>query len=110
MKNCGCVQRLEGKMSDFMRSRAGDDARATIQGTAFVITDTGLESVLQIPFRVKGSKKGYTSERGKEVGCNVSYCPFCGKPATRLIPEGKDEGIESAWRGLASPTSQGEGK
>lgn len=96
--NCDCISRVEKDIADLMRQKAGDDAKATAVNIAFFIdSDHEFGSSLQIPFRVKGSKKGYTSERGKEVGCNVSFCPFCGKPANRKVPEGRDDGIEAAF-------------
>lgn len=100
MKNCNCITDIEKKMADFVRPRAGDDATAKMQNTVFYMDGNrkvgevgGLEMALQIPFRIKGSKKGYTSEKGKEIGCNVAYCPFCGKPANRTVPEGQCDGL-----------------
>lgn len=81
--NCDCIKRVESEIAEHMRPKAGDDAVAKVENMAIFLThDTmDLRSALQIGFRVKGSKKGYTSERGTFVGCNVTFCPFCGKPA-----------------------------
>lgn len=81
--NCDCIKDIEGRMAKHMRPQAGDDCTAKVQGTALCLSDDmgSAYYALQIPFRIKGSKKGYTSERGKEIGCNTNYCPFCGRTA-----------------------------
>lgn len=98
---CDCINDIEGKLADFMRAKAGDNCTAKVQNTVFYIDGSStvgkarMETTLQIPFRVKGSAKGFTSKKGKEIGCNVSYCPFCGRSAKRY-EVGQDEGIASA--------------
>lgn len=95
--NCDCIKDVESKMATFMKAKAGDDATAKVANIAFCVTeDMGLLHVLQIPFRVKGSKKGYTSERGKEIGCNASHCPFCGR-TTRRYEVGQDAALDAAF-------------
>lgn len=98
--NCGCIKDIEDKMAEFMRERAGDDATAKVQNQAFFLEGDkpgggALSTALQIMFRIKGSKKGYTSEKGKELGCRVSYCPFCGRTTGRYVV-GEYEGLETA--------------
>ena len=94
--NCDCIKDIETKMAAFMASKAGADATAKVVNTVFFLDDEiGLGMALQIPFCIKGSKKGYTSEKGKEIGCNASHCPFCGRTTGRYSV-GKDSGIEAA--------------
>jgi hypothetical protein len=98
---CDCIKDIESRLADFMRPKAGDNCTAKAQGTVFYVDGSSpvgqsrMESTLQIPFRVKGSAKGYTSERGKEIGCNVNYCPFCGRNAKRHVV-GEDAGLAAA--------------
>jgi hypothetical protein len=94
--NCDCIKDIESKIAVFMRPKAGDDAEARILNTALMVTETSLVSVLQIPFRIKGSKKGYTSEKGKEMGCNASHCPFCGRTTGRYTV-GADAGLDAVF-------------
>jgi hypothetical protein len=75
--NCDCVNVTEKELAKFMQQQAGDNATATCGIVGFSL-GSSLALTLSIPFRVKGSKKGYTSERGKEVIVVASYCPFCG--------------------------------
>lgn len=98
--NCDCIKNVEKNIAEHMKPKAGDDASAKAANVAIMFGDD-LSLVLQIPFRVRGSKKGYTSEKGKEVGCNVSYCPFCGRSAKHYAV-GEDAGIASAIQGAAA--------
>ena len=92
---CDCLKVVSGKLAEHMKSKAGNDAEAVAKNTALMLTPESLESVLQIPFRIKGSKKGFTRERGKEMGVNASYCPFCARSTKRYVV-GEDQGIEAA--------------
>lgn len=100
--NCDCIKDIESKMRVFMKEQAGDDATAKIQNIAFYmdgsakVGEARLTSALQIMFRIKGSKKGYTSEKGKEMGCRVSHCPFCGRTAGRY-EVGQDAALDAAF-------------
>lgn len=93
--NCDCIKEIQEKMTEYMRPKAGDNATAKIQGMAMSLVDGGLRYALTIPFRIKGIKKGYTSEKGKEISCNASYCPFCGR-TTAKYTVGHDVGIATA--------------
>lgn len=95
---CDCINEIERQLADHMKPKAGADAEARAQNMALLITDDmELKSALQIPFRVKGSGKGFASERGKEVPVTASCCPFCGR-STKRYEVGQDEGIASAMR------------
>lgn len=95
MKNCTCIADIEKGMVELVKPKAGDDATAKIDCTALCVTeDMELELVMMIPFRIKGSKKGFTSERGKDMGMRANYCPFCGKEANRLVPAGQYDALE----------------
>lgn len=82
--NCGCIKRLEGEIAKMpaLIAKAGDNIRVTCAATAFQMTDEmDLKLVINIPFRVRGSAKGFTSEKGKEMPVVASFCPFCGTSA-----------------------------
>ena len=85
--NCDCIKDIEQKMAEFMRPKAGDDATAKVKNTALCVSNdlSKMFLTLQIPFAIKGSKKGFTSEKGKEMGCNASNCPFCGRTTGRYV-------------------------
>lgn len=93
--NCDCIDRIEGKMVKFMTPQAGTNVTARIQGVAFALGET-LTTKLMIPFRIKGTAKGFTSEKGKEMGCAASNCPFCGRTTGRYVV-GEDAGIAAAF-------------
>lgn len=73
---CKCVSELTAKLTDHFKEEAGDDVDVTCMGTA-VLGDT-CESKLFVPFRIKGSRPGYKSAKGKTTHMFFSYCPFCG--------------------------------
>jgi hypothetical protein len=82
--NCGCIKRLEGEIAQapFVKAKAGENITVTCAATGFQMTDDmDLKLVINIPFRIRGTGKGFTSEKGKEMPVVASYCPFCGKPA-----------------------------
>ena len=76
--NCDCISKTEKMMAEHMKTAAGDGVTATCMSTGFGIRDSGLELIINIPFRIKGSNKGFTSEKGKTVNFCATYCPFCG--------------------------------
>lgn len=86
--DCGCIKRLEGEIAEtsFVKAKAGDNIKVECAATAFQMTDDmGLKLVVNIPFRVRGTGKGFTSEKGKELPVVASFCPFCGKPAAANV-------------------------
>lgn len=76
--NCDCISKMEKTIAEHMKSTAGEGASATCMSTGFGMMDSGLELIINIPFRIKGSNKGFTSEKGKTVNFCATYCPFCG--------------------------------
>lgn len=95
--NCDCIKNNEARLAKFMQPKAGDDAKAECMATGLQLTkELNLRLVLNIPFRIKGSKKGFTSEKGKEMPFVASYCPFCGRTAGRY-EIGEDAGIAAAF-------------
>ena len=82
--NCGCIKRLEGEIAKapFVTAKAGENIEVTCAATGFRLTDdNSMELILSVPFRVRGTAKGFTSEKGKEFPVAASFCPFCGVPA-----------------------------
>jgi len=87
--NCGCIKRLEGEIAQapFVKAKAGDNIEVTCAATGFHLTDdNGMDLVINIPFRVRGTGKGFTSEKGKELPVVASFCPFCGASAKAAAP------------------------
>jgi hypothetical protein len=81
--NCDCVTGLEASVANHMRPQAGDDAKAACTLTALCFGTSRVTTDLLIPFRIRGSKKGYTSDKGKETSVRASHCPFCGRATER---------------------------
>ena len=79
--NCNCVKEVEAKITTapFITAKAGDNVTAECQATGLQFTDTGIRNVINIPFRIRGTGKGFSSAKGKEMPCTASYCPFCGR-------------------------------
>jgi len=77
--NCNCIKEVEEKLAEYRKPLAGDDAVARMENIAWAINGNKVLTVINIPFRVKGSKKGYTSEKGRIETITASFCPFCGK-------------------------------
>lgn len=79
--NCECIKRLEGEIAQapFVVAKAGENIKVTCAATAFQMTeDMGLKLVINIPFRVRGTARGFSGQKGKELPVVASYCPFCG--------------------------------
>lgn len=93
--NCTCISDLEQRLANHLRPEAGDDAKATAMNTAFAISDDlDMYMALQIPYRVKGSGKGYSRANGKEMPVHATYCPFCARPTRPgAYTVGEDAGI-----------------
>lgn len=102
--NCDCVKRIETNMASapFIVAKAGDHITVECQATGFAMTDdNSMRSVINIPFRIRGTGKGFTSAKGKEMPCVASHCPFCGLTAGRYVV-GEDAGIAAAFAGRAA--------
>jgi hypothetical protein len=96
--NCDCVKRIETNLasSPFIVAKAGSDIKVECQATGFAMTDDmGLLSTINIPFRIRGTGKGFTSAKSKEMPCVASHCPFCGRTTGRYVV-GEDAGIATA--------------
>ncbi|MFZ6774714.1 hypothetical protein ACO0LB_18590 [Undibacterium sp. SXout7W] len=74
---CKCIEEVSKKLADFVKSDAGDDVKAQLKHIGWDLSK-GCETVINIPFIVTGSKRGYTSAKGKEIMMRASFCPFCG--------------------------------
>lgn len=95
--NCDCVKRIENNLAvaPFIVDKAGDGIKVTCAATVLQMTDDmNLRSVINIPFRIRGTGKGFI--KGKEMPCAAKYCPFCGRSADHYA-EGSDEGIAAAF-------------
>lgn len=93
--NCGCIKRLEGEIAQapFVKAKAGENIEVTCAATGFHMTDDmDLKLVINIPFRIRGTGKGFTSENGKEMPVVASYCPFCGKSTSTANNDGGEKG------------------
>jgi hypothetical protein len=83
---CNCLTKVAENLAEYLKPQAGDDAKAQVSGLAWNLSD-GCDEVLNIPFKVTGSKKGYSSAKGKEITVTASFCPFCGISAKKAPSE-----------------------
>lgn len=93
--NCNCVKTTEKKLAEMpsLQAKAGANATAECTATGFAIDDDmGLRMTINIPFRVRGSGKGYTGANGKIMPFVSGYCPFCGRTTGRYVV-GEYDGI-----------------
>lgn len=96
--NCDCVKRIESKLSSapFIVAKAGNDIKVECLAVGIALTEEmSMRSVINIPFRIRGTGKGFSSAKGKEMPCVASYCPFCGR-TTGAYTAGQDAGIAAA--------------
>ena len=77
--NCDCINEYEKKMAEHFAEQAGEGCEAKLQNTAWILNPKSVRTMMNMVFRIKGSNKGFTSQRGKEVTLVCAYCPFCGK-------------------------------
>lgn len=99
--NCDCVKTIETKLASapFIAAKAGDNIKVECQATGIAMTaDNSMRSVINIPFRIRGTGRGFTSAKGKEMPCVASHCPFCGLTTGRHVV-GEDAGIAAAFAG-----------
>lgn len=99
--NCTCVKDTERRIvaAPFIKAKAGERVTAECQATGFAMTeDMDLRAVLNIPFLVRGSGKGYNTVKGKLMPVVASYCPFCGRSTKRYVV-GEDAGLAAALGG-----------
>ncbi|MFJ2989986.1 hypothetical protein ACIPF8_19135 [Collimonas sp. NPDC087041] len=78
MSNCNCLDETSKALIEHYKPVAGDDVQVECLGKAIVFGES-VESKLFIPFRIKGSKKGFSSAKGTVTNMFFSYCPFCGE-------------------------------
>jgi len=101
--NCDCIKTLGPRMAELLRPQAGDNCTAEAKHIALCIDDDmNCYSALQVPFTVKGTGRGFSRANGKEVGCNASYCPFCGRTTGRYVV-GEDAGLVAAYAKQEKP-------
>lgn len=74
---CNCLEEVSKKLVDFVRPDAGDDAKANFKHIGWDLSNN-CDTIINLPFTVTGSKRGYTSAKGKELMVRASFCPFCG--------------------------------
>jgi hypothetical protein len=99
--NCNCVKSMETKLAaaPFIVEKAGDNITATCQAVGFAMSEEmDLHSVINIPFVVRGTGKGYNTVKGKAMPFVSSFCPFCGRIAGHgKYTVGADAGIAAAF-------------
>lgn len=64
--NCDCVKTIETKLASapFIVAKAGSDIQVECQATGFVMTDdNGMRSVINIPFRIRGTARRESRSR-----------------------------------------------
>lgn len=96
--NCNCVKDIEKKLAaaPFIVAKAGENVTVECQATGMQMSDDmSLRTTINIPFRIRGTGKGFASAKGMEMPCIASYCPFCGRTTGRYT-EGADDGLLAA--------------
>ena len=79
---CNCLTDVAEKLAENFKLQAGSDVEARASGYAWDLSN-GCDVVLNIPFQVTGSNKGYSSAKGKKITVRASFCPFCGTPTKK---------------------------
>lgn len=79
--NCNCISEIEAKIKEHHQPRVKAPIESVRCRNIAYVLDEGGGTFINIPFGIKADAPGYRSEKGKDFGVIVSYCPFCGKKA-----------------------------
>lgn len=82
--NCDCVSKFEKELAEapFVVAKAGQNVTAECMAKGMRLTpEMDLITTINIPFRIRGTGKGFTSAKGKEMPFIAKFCPFCGMSA-----------------------------
>lgn len=80
--NCDCIAKLEKDLAvaPFITAKAGQNVTVECMAKGMRLTeDMSLVATLNIPFRIRGTGRGFTSAKGKEMPFVAKFCPVCGK-------------------------------
>lgn len=80
--NCNCIEEIEAKIKELHQPQVKAPIESVrCRNIAYVLSGAGAGMYISIPFGIKADTPGYRSEKGKDFGVVVSYCPFCGTKA-----------------------------
>lgn len=80
--NCNCIEEIEAKIKELYQPKVKAPIESVrCRNIAYVMSGVGTGTYISIPFGIKADAPGYRSEKGKDFGVVVSYCPFCGTKA-----------------------------
>lgn len=80
--NCNCIEEIEEKIKELHQPQVKASIESVrCRNITYVLSGVGAGTYISIPFGIKADAPGYRSEKGKDFGVIVSYCPFCGKKA-----------------------------
>ncbi len=80
--NCNCIEEIEAKIKEHHQPKVKAPIESVrCRNITYVLDGPNPGMFPTISFGIKADATGYRSEKGKDFGVIVSYCPFCGKKA-----------------------------
>lgn len=89
--NCDCIKEIKDAMREHWTGRAGEVMDVIIEGEALVLAEKSY-TTLHMPIRIKGTKHGYNTQKGKETFVVCNFCPICG---AKIAPPDADPALPS---------------
>lgn len=90
--NCNCLSEVAEKIKGAMNERL-KDIKSVECGTVAFTLGGSVEQRIYVPFRVKADAPKFRGAKGGEITMLASFCPFCGKPATKDAPANGDKNV-----------------
>ena len=80
--NCNCIEEIEAKIKELHQPQVKAPIESVrCRNITYVLSGVGAGTYISILVGIKADPPGYRSEKGKDLGVVVSYCPFCGTKA-----------------------------
>jgi hypothetical protein len=77
--NCECLSVVKKNIAKHFKPQAGEDVEVNFENIVGQFIGNSLVTKIGLPFRVKGSGKGFKGEKGRIELVTASFCPFCGE-------------------------------